>query len=260
MPTRRIALLDRVPHAKQARATVARVQELAILVKEALDVFDVKHEIHEVVEDRCTRIHVELEGEDEEPAINFLNVKFGVGASIDSVKPGDEIHRAPVVAPGSVGFGVFFDIGLAAGKQALYPLHRMREQLAGGKSVPSRPLVKAFGFCEGFAMPVVVTRVEAGKVEVELAARVVDELATWRRDGLDKITCHGEDAEVLERALREKLGVRHHAMVQQAGFLDVVISVDKRTDGAGIVALLGPLFSHVKLAVFNPRRIDKLLA
>lgn len=259
MPPRRIVLLDRVPHARQARATASRVRELADLVKEALDVFEVTHEIHEVVEGRDTRIHVTLEGEDEEPAINFLNVRFGVGVSLGSVTPGDEIHRARVAAPGKVGFGVFFDIGLDDGKHALYPLHRMREQLAGGKLVPSRPLVKAFGFCEEFSMPVVVTKVEAGKVEVELAARVVEELATWRRDGLDKITCHGETAEVLERTLREKLGVRHHAMIQQAGFLDAVISVDKRTDGAGIVALLGPLFSHVKMAVFNPKRIAALL-
>ena len=260
MSARTFTLLDRVPRGKQARATRAKVQELVSLVAEALDVFEVSSDISEVVEGKYICIKVMLEGEDTIPAMNFLNVKFGVGKEMGAINPGDEIHRARIVAPGGVGFGVFFDIGMGAGKHALYPLHRMREQLAGGKTIPARPLIKTFGFCEQFSLPVVVTKTGGGKVEIEMSPRVVEEFTAWRMDGLDRVFCHGEHARVLERALKEKLDVRHHTIAQETGFLDAIITVDKRTDGPGIMSLLGPHFSHVKMAVFNAGRARALLS
>ncbi|NMC06160.1 MAG: DUF2110 family protein, partial [Candidatus Lokiarchaeota archaeon] len=146
------------------------------------------------------------------------------------------------------------------GKNALYPLFRMREQLADNKKVPARRIAKLFGFCDGFSYPVVVTGIdEDSKVFVELEKRAVEEFKAWQNDGLDRVMCHGDTKESIEHALVKAGAKKEHFMIQESGFLDCIITCDKRTEGAGLVGLIGPRMSHVTMAVFNGAEAGKLV-
>lgn len=255
-----ITLLDRVEQSPDRRITRARLDMLKKSITESIDVFDIEHKIEEIKGNNVTWLKVNLRGDDAVAAMNFLKLKHGAKVMLFDVQEGVIIQRAKADASGSTGFGIFFDIGLE-NKHALYPLYRMREQLVNGKKMPARKLAKMFGFCDGFGFPVVVTEIdEQSKVFVELDAHVVEEFATWRDDSLDRVFCHGETKEGIERAIANSGAKKEHIMIQEAGFLDCIITCDARTEGAGIIALIGPSLSHVKLAVFKAAEINKAFA
>jgi len=255
-----LTLLDRIEVDRDRRITLARLDLLKQSVKQSIDAFDIEHDIEEIKTNNIIWLRVKLRGEDAVAAANFLKLKHGAKAMLVDVQEETTIQRAKVDATGATGFGIFFDIGLD-NKHALYPLYRMREQLANGKKIPAKKLAKMFGFCDGFGFPVVVTEIdEQSKIFVELESKVAEEFATWRDDSLDRVLCHGETKEGIERAIAKSGAKKEHIMVQEAGFLDCIITCDARTEGAGIIALIGPALSHVKLAVFKAAEVKKALA
>ncbi len=252
-----ITLLDRVEIDRSREITSARLALLKRVVHQDVEAFAVKTIIDEVKKGDAIMFKIIIEGEDAEAARNYLQLKHGARTLLVNMHEDDAVPRARADAPGSAGFGIFFDIGLE-GKNALYPLFRMREQLLDGKKQPARRMAKLFGFCNGFGYPVVVTGIdENSKVFVELDARAVDEFKTWRCDGLDRILCHGETKEALERTLLKAGANKEHFMIQETGFLDCIITCDSRTEGAGLVGLIGPRMSHVAMAVFNGAEVAK---
>ena len=255
-----MTLLDRVETDRDRRITIARLDLLKKSIKDSIDAFDIEHDMAEIKGNNVIWLQVKLRGEDAVAAANFLKLKHGAKVMLVDLQEETTIQRAKADASGATGFGMFFDIGLE-NKHALYPLYRMREQLAIGKKLPARKLVKMFGFCDGFGFPVVVTEInEQSKITIELDAQVVEEFATWREDSVDRVFCHGETKEGIERAIANSGAKREHLMVQEAGFLDCIITCDARTEGKGIIALIGPTLSHVKLAVFNAAEVTKAIA
>jgi hypothetical protein len=255
-----MTLLDRIEVERDRRITLARLDMLKQSIKESIEAFDIKHDIIEIKGNNVIWLQVKLRGEDSVAAANFLKLKHGSKVMLFDVQEGTTIPRAKADASGATGFGMFFDIGLE-NKHALYPLYRMREQLAIGKKLPARKLAKMFGFCDGFGFPAVVTEVdEQAKITIELDGRVVEEFAIWREDSVDHVLCHGETKEGIERVIAKSGAKREHVMIQEAGYLDCIITCDARTEGKGIVALIGPALSHVKLAVFNAAEVKKAIA
>lgn len=250
-------LLDKVEIDRNREITSSRLASLKRTVQRDVDAFAVKIAIEEVKEGGAIAFKISIEGEDAEAARNFLRLKHGSRAT--HLRENDAVPRARADAPGSAGFGIFFDVGLG-GRNALYPLFRMRDQLVGGKKLPARRVAKLFGFCHGFGYPVVVTGIDEGsKVFVELDARAVQEFNAWGRDGLDRVLCHGDTREAIDRALLKAGAKKEHFMVQDAGFLDCIITCDSRTEGAGLVGLIGPRIPHVTMAVFNGAEVAKAM-
>lgn len=255
-----MTLLDHVEIDRDRRVTSARLAMIKKSIEGSIETFDIEHEIDEIKAKNAIWIKVKLHGDDAVAAANFLKLKHGAKIMLVDVQEDTTIQRAKADASGATGFGMFFDIGLE-NKHALYPLYRMREQLANGKKLPARKLAKMFGFCDGFGFPVVVTEIDKqSRVTIELDAKVAEEFASWREDSVDRIFCHGETKDGIERAIAKSGAKKEHVMVQEAGFLDCIITCDARTEGKGIVALIGPALSHVKLAVFNAAEVNKAIA
>ena len=76
---------------------------------------------------------------------------------------------------------------------------------------------------------------------------------------MERVFCHGETIDNLKRCLTGAKINKENTIVQETGYMDSIITLNKGTNGAGIVALLGPKLSHVQLAVFNPREISKIV-
>ncbi|MEX2684041.1 MAG: DUF2110 family protein [Candidatus Sigynarchaeota archaeon] len=252
-----ITLLDKVDIDRSREITSTRLALLKKAVQQDIDAFRVKYSIDEIKKGESIMFKILIDGEDSEAARNYLRLKHGARTLLVDLHKDDVIPRARVDTPGSAGFGLFFDIGLE-GKNALYPLFRMREQLVDGKKVPARKIAKLFGFCNGFAYPVIVAEIdENSKIFVELDARAVDEFHAWRRDGLDRVMCHGETKEIIERTLVKAGAKKEHFIIQESGFLDCIITCDAHTEGAGLVGLIGPRMPHVAMAVFNGAGVAK---
>jgi hypothetical protein len=257
-----IRFLDRIVVTRNRRLALAQASLFKKQVRNTLASFGVETSINQVEGDRGYSFVASIKGEsdDVEAARNFLKLKFGIVQPVSLMKAGDRIPKARLNEPGSVGFGVFFDIGADTGKNALYPLYRIREQLVEGHEVPARSILKFFGFCSNFGFPVVVTGIEEGtKISVELADEAVTDFKAWVDDGLERVFCHGETGDRLEKLLAASSKGHDHVTVQETGFLDAVLTCDRRTNGAGIVSMIGPRLSHVQMGVFVPESIKKLL-
>ncbi|MHA1793900.1 MAG: DUF2110 family protein [Promethearchaeota archaeon] len=226
----------------------------------SLEVFDIDYQVREIIIKDSWHLEISLDGEDAFAARNYINLKYGMLLNGTELKSGMLIHKAKVKEPLKMGFGIFFDIGLKErGKDALFSLHEMRRQLINGKKAPSRKIARYFGFCEGFSYPVRVLNInDKGEVFINLDARFSGMMRRWIDDGMDVVFCHGDTKERLHRELKRIFKDKLPVMVDDLGLFDCTITCKKKTDGAGIVSLLGPKLSHVKFSVLNSKMIKKL--
>ncbi len=254
-----LVLNDRVRVLRDIKVTRRHSSVLKRAIADELASFEITHDVRAKQSRGMMMFEVEIDGIDAIAASNYLRLRHGGGIEPAGLKLGMAIARARWDRPGSVGFGTFVDIGVA-GSNALYPLYGMRQQLAGGKQHPVKWFEKAFGVCDGFAIDVVLQKISPeGKLFVELSGNLVQELASWRQDGCDRVFCHGETTLMVERALRVAGVNPEHAIIQETAFLDSIITCDDRTDGAGLVALIGRALPHLSMGVFNAREINKTL-
>ncbi|MFX0099304.1 MAG: DUF2110 family protein [Candidatus Hodarchaeota archaeon] len=256
----KITLLDHVEITRSRNVNKKHVNYLRDGIHQSLEAFELNYEIKEIKKEEFIEIVVDLEGEDAIAARNYLNMNFGLQIPTRELETSTLLHRSKVNTPGSVGFGLFFNIGLSSRKNALSPVYRMREQLVKGQKVPARKIIKAFGICEGFGFDTKVLKIEdSTKISVELTDENVKLFHSWMNDGLDRIFCHGALMDEIERAFERHKADKRHYMIDNVGFLDNIITCDKNTKGIGLVSLIGPSLSHVKMSVFNPEEIRKLM-
>src|SRR5215467_1899361 len=89
-------------------------------------------------------LDVKAAGDDAEAFINVLRNRFStIPVQLSKVEKWD-LARGNVVGSGKVGFGVYVDLGIfePVARDSLYPLHRMRAQLADGVTKPCREIIE----------------------------------------------------------------------------------------------------------------------
>lgn len=256
-----IKLLDRVYRMQSKDNVRLHVDALKNAIDRELEAFDLQYKLTTDAAGPFIQARVRLDGTDAFAAMNLLALNHGMRrdpVDILSLHPGKIIHRAKIKSPGKVGFGIFIDIGSKDDKDALYPQFAMREQLTAGKKESTRQIARIHGFCDGFGMEVAIAGHEpGGKTTVELGPATIREFLTWVQDGRDRILCHGELTWRLRDGFTTQVGTTKRFMFQDAGFLDTIVTCDAKTDGAGIIALVGKHFPHVKMGVFNGTKVAK---
>ncbi|MHA1682768.1 MAG: hypothetical protein ACTSUE_17655 [Promethearchaeota archaeon] len=255
-----LILLDGIPTYLDRNTFNRLYRKLKASAGKNLDVFEVKFEIKEYQVGRNKTLKVSLVGEDALAAKNYIALKHGCIEPLGYFKEQKSIHRAKVKEPRRLGFGIFMDVGISTGKDALFPVYMMQEQLLGKNKVSSRVIAKYFGFCDGFGLDVVVEKKsKGGKVEVRISNDLVEMFRLWGEDGLDRVLCHGETADRLGKLVVDAMKTDRHVMVSEHGFLDTIITCDARTAGAGIVSLVGSKLPHVKFSVFNGSKVREFM-
>lgn len=201
---------------------------------------------------------VRARGEDSEAFLNILKEKFGEAPVAQSSVERWDVRKGFVTGSGKVGFGVYVDLGIIQPmrKDALYPLHRMRAQLADGLARSSRDILAENALSDNFPVSVAVTDVEAGKVSVELTDETRDLLLSWRSRPFDRVIATGIDRDRVEKAVystRLKLDVIE---VQSLSLLVQCLVCKVGTDAPGVISKIGGRLRGVGLTAFqSPSRI-----
>ncbi len=198
-------------------------------------------------------LEVAAKGEDSEAFINLLEKKFGRAPRKNSLVERWDVLRGFVTSSGKVGFGVYIDIGMVepVRKDALYPLHRMRAQLADGAAKSCRDIVEGNSLVDYFPLKVLVTDIDGEKLSVELSDETREMLLSWRRLPFDRVLAIGVGREEAERAVRSaKL---HYDVIKveplSLGVQCLLCKIG--TDAPGIIARIGGLLRGAKLASFR---------
>ncbi len=198
-------------------------------------------------------LQVRARGEDAEAFVNLLVEKYGEAPVQRSKVERWDVRRGFITGSGRVGFGVYVDVGVLepVKKDALYPLHRMRAQLADGVGKSSREILYENSLADYFPVDVVVTELDGDKITVELADGTRDQLQLWKKLIFDRVITVGIDREYAEKIVKAaNLGL-DIIMIETLSLLVQCLVCKFDTDAPGVIARIGNRLRGVGLTAFR---------
>jgi hypothetical protein len=198
-------------------------------------------------------LEVRANGEDAEAFLNILKEKLGtVPVQYSGLEKWD-VAKGFLVGAGRVGFGVYVDVGILepAAKDGLYPLHRMRAQLADGVAKSCREILDENGLTDNFPVKVLVTGVEGERVSLELSDETRLLLQSWKDLPFERVVAMGVSRDNLAASVKradlqhdvircESLSLFCHCLVCKVG-----------TEAPGVISKIGGQLKGVSLRAFR---------
>jgi len=164
-----------------------------------------------------------------------------------------DVLKGFVTGAGRVGFGVYVDVGITepVSKDALYPLHRIRAQLADGVARPCREILSENALADGFPLKVLVTDIEGERISVELADETRVLLLSWRRFPFDRVLAIGVSKEQAEIAVGHA-GLHYDVVdVEPLSPLVQCLVCKIGTDAPGVISKIGSHLRGARLASYR---------
>jgi len=207
-------------------------------------------------------LQVELKGEDQKAAIEFLDHEIGVApAKIDKVKR-FSTFKGKILSVDEERSELRVDIGVYSLHvcDAVIPLEQLRAQLADGKKLSLQQLTELF--CLYTHMPFCVKIIQDAKpeneqVKAELSSSQISKFNEWISSNLDRLIVLGATKQQLERAIKISGHSRDIIRTETLGLLEHAVVCKLGTDAIGLTPKLGPHLYTATLASFSPQKILK---
>jgi len=209
-------------------------------------------------------IQIEVSGEDETAALNYLDQTVGFApASLDKSKELSTL-RGKIIFSGKSKNELCVDVGLFAPVvvDATIRLQSLQAQLASGKALPLHRLIEAFCLYDHMPLSVkIVGGVDPSKkqIEAELSEAQLSQFMRWVRSCLDRLIVLGATLSDVEHAIKASRHSRDIVKVETLGLLEHAILCKLGTDAVGLIPKLGPLLPTATLAPFCPRKVEQLI-
>lgn len=200
-------------------------------------------------------VHIELTGEDEKIATNYLIKEIGVcPRTIGNLKKSS--LKGYLSSLNSQELLV--DIGVFEPKiiPAVISSQRLQAQLTAGTRVPHGKIAELFGFCKGLPLNVKITRLSeaASYIEAELSSKQIDNYLLWRESLLDRLIVLGVSLNEVKRALTHAKLYRDIIDVEPLGLLEHALTCKLGTDAAGLIPKIGRILKEATFAVFDAKK------
>ncbi len=186
-------------------------------------------------------LQIRAKGEDAEAFLNLLRQEQGEAPVSRAKLEKWDIVRGFVTGAGRIGYGVYVDIGIQdpAPKDALYPLHRMRAQLADGEARSAREILDSNALVDYVPLGMTVTEFQGENISVEMEDEARDRIVSWRKYPFDRVIVVGADKRQAENAVRAS-GLQSDIVEVESLSLFVQSLVCKiGTDAPGVIAKIG---------------------
>jgi hypothetical protein len=216
--------------------------------------------IQSIVFDKNGLVTLEVSGEDEVAAVNYLTHLYGKAQDLATLKEGD-IVKGYVTSSGKVGFGLFVDIGIKEPYEvdALVPLYTLREQLMQGKKKPVRKIIELFSLVDNFPLEIFVEKVSIGlkKIEARFSDKQLELFNKWLDESLDRLIIIGALEEEIESTLRRTKHTHDIIEIEKIGWMEYSLACKFNTSAKGLIPEIGRLLSKAKFEIFSPGSIKK---
>ena len=203
-------------------------------------------------------LQVRARGEDADAFLNLLKREHGEAHVSRANLEKWDVVRGFIAGAGRIGYGVYIDIGIQdpRPKDALYPLHRMRAQLADGEPKSAREILDANALVDFVPLKVIVTELEGENISVELDDQARDNLVSWRRYPFDRVIVVGADKAFVEKAVMAS-GLQSDVVKVESLSLFVQSVLCKiGTEAPGVIAKIGNRLRGVSLKSYRtPTRL-----
>ena len=206
---------------------------------------------------------VEVSGNDEEVAQNYLRQRLGVAPrTVEELKSRAAV-KGQAIDTGRVGYGLYVDVGLTQHPyvDALIPLHTLRSQIADGSETSFQMILGTFGITDNFPLSLRLSKTEqtASSIEAEFTDQQISTFEQWVADGLDRVLAFGISATDIQEGITATGLRRDIVRVDPLGLFEQSLLCKLGTDGAGIIGRLGRYLRGIPLSLFSPRRAGVLL-
>ncbi|RLI21687.1 hypothetical protein DRO54_03090, partial [Candidatus Bathyarchaeota archaeon] len=207
-------------------------------------------------------IRLELKGEDEKVALNFLREEVGLApVSIRNIRIGD-IVRGRIVSSKSK-LDLKLDLGVYEPEMvdAILPLRHLQAQLADGKKLALKTLIELYGLYPNLPLEVKVQKldVESELIAVELSERQISIFDRWIRQALERLIVLGATKEEIEYAIKALRLSRDIYAIESLGLLEHAIICKLGTEAKGIIPKIGSKLQNAFLTRFMPMRIQQII-
>jgi hypothetical protein len=198
-------------------------------------------------------LEVRAKGDDAEAFLNLLREKYGEAPVQSSKIERWDVRRGFITESGRVGFGVYVDLGIVEPfrKDALYPLHRMRAQLADGTMKSVRDILFENALADYFPVDVFVSEIVGEKITVELADETREMFQQWKKLLFDRVIAFGIDRDYAGQVVKTANLGFDIIKIETLSLLVQCLVCKFDTDAPGIVAKLGRRLRGVGLASFR---------
>jgi hypothetical protein len=209
-------------------------------------------------------VQIEVSGEDENAALNFIDREMGLApVSLDNLKK-FSVTRGRVVFSGKSKNELYVDIGVFSPEtyDSVIPLQMLQAQLTDGKKLPLQRLVELFCLYDNLPLEVkIVQDVDDQKnwVEAELSESQLSQITSWIRSSFDRLVVLGAFFSDVERAVKLSRHLRDVIKIESLGMLEHVVLCKLGTDAVGLIPKLGRFLPDAVFVPFSPRKIRQLI-
>ena len=199
---------------------------------------------------------VEYNGEDNEIFTELLRRDHGfIPIELAKVKH-EQTYRGFIIGNEDRDQGLYIDIGIISPRRSygLYPLHRIRTQLAEDKAESLKEIAKKFCLYKGIPINV---RIEDIKNVKRINLAITDEqeshLKDWNRYPFDRVVVIGAFTNQVRKAIKRTLLSKDIIRLDPLSFTTSLLTCKLGTDAPGVISKLGQELRHAKLYSFIPK-------
>jgi hypothetical protein len=208
-------------------------------------------------------VQIALSGEDEGIATNYVIKEIGLCPSnFGNVKKFSMLNGY-ISNVKKNGEELSIDVGVFQPKiaHATIPLRHLQAQLVDGRKIALGKIGELFGLCEDLPVSVKVIRLneEESHIDAELSSRQNRKYAVWRESLLDRLLVLGPSLHEIKATMEHAKLERDVIDVEPLGIFEHALTCKLGTDAAGLIPKLGRKLKTAKFAVFNPKRLRKIL-
>jgi len=207
-------------------------------------------------------IRLEVKGEDEKAALNFLKEEVGLApVSIKNIRRGDIIRGRVISSKSKIELKL--DLGVYEPEMidASLPLRHLQAQLADGKKLALKTIIELYGLYPNLPLEVKVHRldVESELIEAHLSEKQILLFDSWIRQTLERLIILGVTREEIEYAIKTLRLSRDIYAIESLGLLEHAIICKLGTEARGLIPKLGPKLQNAVLTPFTPTKIQKTI-
>jgi len=198
-------------------------------------------------------LQVRARGEDADAFLNLLKQEYGEASVSRARLEKWDVVRGFVAGAGRIGYGVYVDIGVQdpRPKDALYPLHRMRAQLADGEPRSAREILDTNALVDFVPLNMIVTELEGENITVELDDQARENLVSWRKYPFDRVIVVGADKAFVENAVRASELQSDVVRVESLSLFVQSVICKIGTEAPGVIAKIGNRLRGVGLKSYR---------
>lgn len=206
-------------------------------------------------------LRVGITGEDEEFIANHLTSQYGRCLTPPDIEQ-DAMYDGTLLDVGSVGFGLFVDIGIdkAFRLDPLIPLHRLRDQVKANR--PLREISRVLCLVDHLPLDIKINHVDLrnSKIEAELGPKIRAQLSKWTDDDHERLLVFGANRSMIKSALKRSGHLSDIYEYEELGYLETSLVCKRSTRASGIVAAIGPRLKGIPIHLFIPTEIGAWLS